>query len=82
MTEEKPNKAQVKKALHMWLKFIRAYSMVNKKAADHLKSFGLTTSQYNGYRMSWLSRSELGQKTFLSTGSMTSIVDGNIVERF
>lgn len=64
----------------MWLKFIRAYSTYNKKAAEHIKNFGLTLSQL--WVIECLGHSgplimgELCKKTFLSAGNMTFVVDG------
>ena len=76
-------------SLNMWLKFTRAYSTYNKKAAEDMKNFGLNLSQF------WvieclgsigpLIMNELCKKTFLSAGNMTFIVDGlekpGLVER-
>ena len=89
MANTKKNGTQFDPSLKMWLKFIRAYSTYNKKAAEHMKNFGLTLSQF------WvieclrsigpLVMGELCKKTFLSGGNMTFIVDGlekaDIVER-
>ncbi|MBN1663221.1 MAG: MarR family transcriptional regulator [Deltaproteobacteria bacterium] len=90
MADEKMNGAQVKKALNMWLKFIRAYSTYNKMAAEHLRSFGLTTAQYMvieclGYCGPLLT-GDLCKKTFRSGGNMTFVVDAlekaDLVKRF
>lgn len=79
MTDKKTDGVQIKKALNMWLKFVRAYSTYNKKAADHLKDFGLTTSQYMVIEclghFGPLLTGELSKKTFRSGGNMTFVVD-------
>ena len=63
----------------MWLKFIRAYSTYNKKAADHLKGFGLTTPQYMVIEclghFGPLLMGELSKKNLRSGGNMTFVVD-------
>jgi MarR family 2-MHQ and catechol resistance regulon transcriptional repressor len=90
MTDEKISGTQIKKALNMWLKFIRAYSTYNKKAADHLKNFGLTTSQYMVIEclghFGPILTGELCKKTFRSGGNMTFVVDAlekaDLVKRF
>lgn len=76
----KKNPEPYASALKMWLKFIRAHSMYSKRAAEHIKDFGLTLSQlwvieclgHSGQ----LIMGELCKKTFLSAGNMTFVVDG------
>jgi MarR family 2-MHQ and catechol resistance regulon transcriptional repressor len=74
------DETQIKKTLNMWLKFIRAYSTYSKKAAEHLKGFGLTTAQYMVIEclghFGPLLTGELCKKTFRSGGNMTFVVDG------
>ncbi|MBN1381756.1 MAG: MarR family transcriptional regulator [Deltaproteobacteria bacterium] len=80
MDDREISGAQVAKALNMWLKFIRAYSTYNKRAAEHLKGFGLSTSQYMVIEclghFGPLLTGELCKKTFRSGGNMTFVVDG------
>ena len=76
-------------SLNMWLKFVRAHVTYKKKAADDIKKFGLSLSQYWVIEclgsLGPLIMGELGKKSSLSAGGMTFIVDGlekaDIVER-
>jgi MarR family 2-MHQ and catechol resistance regulon transcriptional repressor len=80
MANMKKNETPYESVLKMWLKFIRAHSTYNKKAAEHIKDFGLTLSQlwvieclgHSGQ----LIMGDLCKKTFLSAGNMTFVVDG------
>lgn len=80
MDNKEIEEIQVKDALNMWLKFIRAYSTYSKKASEHLKIFGLSTSQYMVIEclghFGPLLTGELCKKTFRSGGNMTFVVDG------
>lgn len=80
MDDLKISEVRVTKALNMWLKFIRAYSAYSRKAAEHLKSFSLSTSQYMVIEclghFGPLLTGELCRKTFRSGGNMTFVVDG------
>jgi len=80
MTNTKMNETSIDLTLKMWLKFIRAYSTYNKRAAEHIKNYGITLSQL--WVIECLGHSgplimgELCKKTFLSAGNMTFVVDG------
>ena len=75
--------------LKMWLKFIRSYTVYRKKAAEHLKIFGVTTPQFMVIECLGhcgpLIMGELCKKTFNSAGNMTFVVDSlekiGLVER-
>ncbi|MBN1381753.1 MAG: MarR family transcriptional regulator [Deltaproteobacteria bacterium] len=80
MANIKKKKTSNDLSLNMWLKFIRAHSTYYKRAAEHIKNFGLSLSQL--WVIECLGHSgplimgELCKKTFLSPGNMTFVVDG------
>jgi MarR family 2-MHQ and catechol resistance regulon transcriptional repressor len=67
-------------SLNLWLKFVRSYAVYRKKAADHLKNFGLTTTQFMVIECLGhygpLIMGDLCKKTFFSGSNMTFIADG------
>lgn len=80
MANKKKTDTSFDSSLKMWLKFIRAHSTYSKRAAEHIKDFGLSLSQL--WVIECLGHSgplimgELCKKTFLSAGNMTFVVDG------
>jgi len=90
MNQTTTDGAQIDKALNMWLKFIRAYSTYHKKVAEHLRGFGLSTSQYMVVEclghFGPLLTGELCKKTFRSGGNMTFVLDAlekaDLVKRY
>ncbi len=81
-----PSKSQ---ALDLWVKLARSFAVFNKGAVNHIRSTGLTPSQFAvveclGHK-GGMTLGELSQKMLMSCGNITVVVDNlekeGLVER-
>ncbi len=66
-------------ALNLWVKLSRAFAVINKKAMEDIKKYGLTGPQFSVLEclghLGRLSIGELTRKQLVSAGNMTVVVD-------
>ena len=76
-------------ALSMWVKLARSFATFNKRAGEHIRSFGLTEPQFGALEclghLGPMTIGELCKKQLVSGGNMTVVVDNleksGLVER-
>jgi MarR family 2-MHQ and catechol resistance regulon transcriptional repressor len=86
-TKQYGRKADV--ALTMWVKLARAFSVLNRKTDEHIRSFGLTQAQFGAFEClghkGTLTLGELCRKQLVTGGNMTVVIDNlerqGLVER-
>ena len=77
------------RALALWVKLARAFSVFNHRTAEHIRTFGLTQAQFGALECLGhkgpLTLGELCRKQLVSGGNMTVVVDNlereKLVER-
>jgi MarR family 2-MHQ and catechol resistance regulon transcriptional repressor len=66
-------------ALTMWVKLARAFSVLNRRTDEHIRSFGLTQPQFGAFECLGhkgpLTLGELCRKQLVSGGNMTVVID-------
>lgn len=80
---------QADRALSMWVKLARAFSVFNKRTHDHIRTFGLTQPQFGVLEslghLGPMTIGELCKKMLVSGGNMTVVIDNlekeGLVER-
>lgn len=67
------------KALNLWIKLARAYSVFNKASVHDIRGFGLTQPQFGALEclghLGPMTIGELSRKMLVSGGNMTCVVD-------
>jgi MarR family transcriptional regulator, 2-MHQ and catechol-resistance regulon repressor len=67
------------KALDLWIKLARAYSMFNKASMHDIRGFGLTQPQFGALEclghLGAMTIGELSRKMLVSGGNMTCVID-------
>lgn len=80
---------QADRALTLWVKLARAFSVFNKRTQDHIRMFGLTQPQFGVLEslghLGPMTIGELCKKMLVSGGNMTVVIDNlekeGLVER-
>jgi MarR family transcriptional regulator, 2-MHQ and catechol-resistance regulon repressor len=67
------------KALNLWIKLARAYSVFNKASVHDIRRYGLTQPQFGALEclghLGAMSIGELSRKMLVSGGNMTCVID-------
>jgi MarR family transcriptional regulator, 2-MHQ and catechol-resistance regulon repressor len=67
------------KALNLWIKLARAYSVFNKASVHDIRGYGLTQPQFGALEclghLGAMSIGELSRKMLVSGGNMTCVID-------
>lgn len=83
MKNSKKYGKKIDQALSTWVKLTRAYSSVNKKSVESIRSFGLTQPQFDVIEalghLGPLKVGEICKKVFVTGGNMTLVLD-NIIK--